>query len=111
MQEAAELKPDLIILDLAMPQMDGLQAASQISAAFPDVPILIYTNLAVGPGAKIEAKKCGVREIINKSSDPGQLLSAIESLRTQPQAAVKSALAATNSLDPALQKEAKKPDA
>lgn len=36
---ALELKPDTVILDLAMPSMDGLTAAREISGALPTVPI------------------------------------------------------------------------
>ena len=39
--KAQELRPNLIILDLVMPVMDGLKAARQISERFPDIPILI----------------------------------------------------------------------
>jgi DNA-binding NarL/FixJ family response regulator len=76
-QKAAELKPDVIILDLSMPGLDGLQAANQISLATPGIPILIYTNHAVSPQAKLEAKKHGVRDIINKTA-LDQLISAVE---------------------------------
>ena len=79
-QKAAELKPDVIILDLSMPGLDGLQAASQISLATPGVPILIYTNHAVSPQAKVEAQKHGVRDIINKTA-LDQLISAVEAAR------------------------------
>jgi len=79
-QKAAELKPDLIILDLAMPEMNGLQAASQISSVSPGLPILIYTNYAFSPETKLDAMKSGVREIINKCASPGQLISAVETL-------------------------------
>src|ERR1700737_1037005 len=41
--KAAELKPDIIILDLAMPLMDGLHAAQTISAASPTIPIFMHT--------------------------------------------------------------------
>jgi len=58
-QQAAELKPDIIILDLSMPEMDGLQAASLISSASPEVPILLYTNHALTPEAKLETRKHG----------------------------------------------------
>lgn len=80
-EKAAELKPDVIILDLSMPKLDGLQAASQISAAAPNVPILLYTSYAFSPDAKGEAKKYGVREVINKGASPDQLVSALESLQ------------------------------
>ena len=82
-QKAAELKPDVIILDLAMPKMDGFQAAGQISSASPHVPILVYTNHSVSPEAKLEAKKHGVREVINKGASPNQLVNAVESLHGQ----------------------------
>ncbi len=76
-EKAAELKPDVIILDLSMPEVDGLQAASRIAAASPHVPILIFTHHAVPPEAKLEAKTQGVAEVINKEA-PEQLMSAVE---------------------------------
>ncbi|HXU19428.1 MAG TPA: response regulator, partial [Verrucomicrobiae bacterium] len=41
--KARELNPDLIILDLAMPVMDGLRATREIVKILPSVPIVIYT--------------------------------------------------------------------
>jgi DNA-binding NarL/FixJ family response regulator len=75
-QKAALLTPDVVILDARMPEMDGFEAASQISSATPAVPILIYTNFAVAPGTKV----VGVRQIINKES-PQALLSALDALQ------------------------------
>lgn len=80
-QKAADLKPDVIILDLAMPKMDGLQAASQISTAFPHLPILIYTNYDLSREAKLGARKHGVRQVINKGASPGLLVKAIAALQ------------------------------
>jgi DNA-binding NarL/FixJ family response regulator len=37
------LKPDLILLDLAMPEMDGAEAASLLKKLMPDVPIILFT--------------------------------------------------------------------
>jgi DNA-binding NarL/FixJ family response regulator len=86
-RKTAELNPDLVILDFAMPGMDGIQATRQICSAFPGVPVLIYTDHAFSPEAKLEARKQGVREIVNKGSSPDQLISAIEALIEQPQKA------------------------
>ena len=82
-QKAAQLKPDAIILDLAMPEMDGLQAAHQIFSASPEVPILIYTAHAFSPEAKLEARKIGVRDVVNKGGSPHELISAVEALLGQ----------------------------
>jgi DNA-binding NarL/FixJ family response regulator len=75
--KAKELQPDLILLDLAMPVMDGLRATREIAATLPAVPILIHT-LHNAPGVELEAKKAGARKIINKTEDADELLRAIE---------------------------------
>jgi DNA-binding NarL/FixJ family response regulator len=74
---AADLKPDIIILDLAMPIMDGLHAAQIISAASPTVPILMYTMHSF-KGLDLEAKKVGIRKVISKTASGDALLSAVE---------------------------------
>jgi DNA-binding NarL/FixJ family response regulator len=78
-QKAAELKPDIIILDLAMPEMDGLHAAREILSNNPAVPILLHTNHAFSSLA-LEAKKNGIREVLNKSASEQELITVVESL-------------------------------
>jgi DNA-binding NarL/FixJ family response regulator len=85
--KTAELKPDVIILDLAMPLMDGLHAAQRISATSPTVPILMYTTHNF-EGLDLEAKKVGVLKVISKTASADALLMAIEEAlnATVPQA-------------------------
>ena len=64
---AKQYRPDLVILDLAMPELNGFQAASQISQALPDVPILMLT-LYASPQVEKEAEKVGVKRVISKST-------------------------------------------
>jgi CheY-like chemotaxis protein len=45
-QKATELKPDLVVMDLAMPLMNGLEAATVIKSALPGVPIVLLTLYA-----------------------------------------------------------------
>jgi DNA-binding NarL/FixJ family response regulator len=61
-----ELNPDVVILDLAMPSMDGLTAARQISESLPTIPIVMHT-LHDLPQLESEAKKNGVSCIVPKS--------------------------------------------
>ena len=80
-QKAAELHPDLIILDFAMPVMDGLGAARRILSASPSVPILIFTNYYF-PSLLVEADSVGVRQVIDKGVAGNELLFAVETLLT-----------------------------
>lgn len=75
--KASELKPDLVVLDFAMPGLNGLQAAERICSSFPDLPIVLYTFY--GFDAMIaEAKKHGIREVVDKAANGEYLLEAIE---------------------------------
>ncbi|HSY31873.1 MAG TPA: response regulator transcription factor [Verrucomicrobiae bacterium] len=42
-EKAKELRPDLIILDLAMPRMNGAAAASILKSTMPDVPVILFS--------------------------------------------------------------------
>ncbi|HXN23690.1 MAG TPA: response regulator transcription factor [Candidatus Dormibacteraeota bacterium] len=76
---AVELRPDLIILDLVMPLMDGLQTAREIAKILPDAPILLHTQ-HYSPEIELEAKKFGVRQVMAKTDPAETLFHALESL-------------------------------
>lgn len=75
--KAAELEPDLVILDFAMPRLNGLKAASEINELLPGVPIVMYTMYGAGVGE--EATKHGVSRLVDKSK-LGSLVTAVEEL-------------------------------
>ena len=66
--KAQELKPNLIILDLVMPVMDGLNAARQISKLLPEIPMLMHT-MHWSPQIEVEAQKVGVRKVVPKADN------------------------------------------
>lgn len=78
-QGAATLKPDLVILDLSMPVMDGLQAAREISSSNPDITILMHTNHASAALVQ-QAEKHGIRKVVSKGGRGNEIVAAIEAL-------------------------------
>lgn len=75
---ALELHPHLVILDLAMPVMDGLSAAREISKHLPELPILMYT-MHWTPALELAAQKSGVRKLVPKINST-ELLAAVDEL-------------------------------
>ena len=72
--------PDVVILDLAMPVMNGLEAARQISKIAPHTAMVMFTMYANEP-LKTEARAAGIREVVAKVGEgaPG-LISTIKHL-------------------------------
>jgi len=57
--------PDILILDLCMPVMDGLQAARAINKLLPDLPILLCTTY-LPPSLISMARRCGIQGTVSK---------------------------------------------
>src|SRR6266446_10410856 len=75
-EQAKKLKPDLIELDLAMPRMNGAEAASILSTTMPSIPIVLltlYQNL-LGPAL---ASAIGIKAIIDKSDGLAKLVACV----------------------------------
>ena len=77
--KAALLNPDVIVLDLAMPQMNGLQAAREISRSTPEIPLLLLTVQQVSKELTNEAVHAGFKGAVSKSTG-SEVVKAIEVL-------------------------------
>lgn len=78
-REYARLQPDLVLMDLQMAEMSGLDAITAIRAASPDARILVLTTYA-GDGRALKALRAGAMGYLLKSSLRNQLLEAIRSV-------------------------------
>jgi DNA-binding NarL/FixJ family response regulator len=82
--KALELKPDLIILDITMPIVTGIDAAEMIRKMLPNVPIL-FLSMHQSKQIIAEAKRVGVQGYVKKSDAAATLLSAVDALlRNEP---------------------------
>jgi len=75
-EQVKELSPDVILMDLVMPEMDGVQAIKQIVAEFPDTKILVMTSFATDDMV-FPAIKSGALGYLLKDSTPEELVGAI----------------------------------
>jgi len=77
--KARELHPDLIVLDLSMPVMNGLDAARELKRLMPTVPLLMYS--AFGDRlVEQQARLVGISELVSKSQPAAILVSKARSL-------------------------------
>jgi DNA-binding NarL/FixJ family response regulator len=78
-EKAKELHPDLIILDLSMPRLNGLEAARVLSKTLPEVPLLMY-SVHTDSIVEKEAAAAGVRVVLSKAADVGALIGKAHAL-------------------------------
>ncbi len=74
---AVELKPDVVVLDIAMPLLNGLDAGRQLKKALPDVK-LIFLTMNQDPAIATEAFRVGASGYLLKTSAGSELVKAIE---------------------------------
>jgi DNA-binding NarL/FixJ family response regulator len=78
-EKAKTLKPDLIILDLAMPGMNGVEAASVLTGTVPGVPIVILTMYEEFLGSSL-ASVNGIKAVVSKTDTLNKLVACVKSL-------------------------------
>ena len=81
LDKLSRLRPDLIILDMSMPRMNGVDAARQLKHMCPNIPVILYTAFADVFRRK-EALPEGVSEIVAKGEN--LLDRVVRSLGTTP---------------------------
>ena len=79
-REAVRLKPDIVIMDLMMPKMDGVAATAEIAAKSPETRVILLTTFGTSDG-RAHALANGAKGAILKNADNAELARAIRKLK------------------------------
>jgi DNA-binding NarL/FixJ family response regulator len=74
-----ELKPDLVIMDISMPELNGIEATEQIRQTHPEIRVLML-SMHSGPEHIFQALKAGARGYLLKESAGKELLQAVQAV-------------------------------
>jgi DNA-binding NarL/FixJ family response regulator len=74
-----QLRPDLLVLDIAMPVMDGLEALPHIRTASPDTKVVMLTGVA-NDGVRERALDGGASLFLEKGTDIDEVVRAVSAL-------------------------------
>jgi len=76
---AEEHRPDVVVMDIAMPILNGIEAARQISAKLPQVAI-VFLSMHSDEGYVLKALKAGARAYLLKDSAEDDLMNAVKAV-------------------------------
>lgn len=76
LHQVERYRPDLVLTDLSMPQMTGLEVTTQLRKSFPELRILIFTELS-GLSLRAACLQCGADGFVQKSHMPEGLMEEV----------------------------------
>jgi DNA-binding NarL/FixJ family response regulator len=79
LQQIGRLNPDLIVIDLSMPGMNGMHASRALKEVKPSTQIILFTMYGSLLSPQ-ELKRAGISAVIPKGTSPGLLLKVAENL-------------------------------
>jgi DNA-binding NarL/FixJ family response regulator len=74
---AGDIRPQLVVMDIRMPELDGLAATRGIKRRWPEIKVLV---LSMYPNHQTEARAAGADMFVGKGESPERLLCALSSL-------------------------------
>jgi DNA-binding NarL/FixJ family response regulator len=77
--KAQQLHPDLIVMDLVMPALNGIDATRIIKQRMPAIPVVMFTTFT-DPHIKAAALAAGLDAVVAKTEGPTALISSIQQL-------------------------------
>ncbi len=84
LQKIPQINPDLITLDVEMPEMDGLETLGEIRKVYQKLPVIMFSTLtAKGAGATLDALALGASDYVTKPANVGSINEGIARLESE----------------------------
>ena len=84
LQKIPQVAPDIVILDVEMPEMDGIETLTAIRAEHPDLPVVMFSTLTErGAATTLEALMRGANDYVTKPANVGSVAEAMERVRAE----------------------------
>ncbi len=98
----AQLNPDLVMLDVEMPEMDGLATLKELRKTYPRLPVIMFSALTDrGAEATLDALALGATDYFTKPTNAGGLDASLEVIREQLIPKIKALCASAGNRAPA----------
>lgn len=79
-----QVNPDLITLDIEMPEMDGLQTLAELRKTYPNLPVIMFSTLTErGAIATLDALSLGANDYVTKPANVGSLTMAMQHIKEE----------------------------
>ena len=84
LQKVQQVKPDIIIMDIEMPEMDGIETVKNLRKDYKDIPVIMFSTLTKrGAEATIDSLKAGATDYVTKPTNTRNVMEGIEAIRNQ----------------------------
>jgi two-component system chemotaxis response regulator CheB len=84
LSKMTQINPDLVIMDVEMPEMDGLQTLAELRKTYTRLPVIMFSTLTQrGATATLDALSLGANDYVTKPANVGSVAIAMQRIRDQ----------------------------